>query len=42
MIGLDTNVLARFYDAFYSFDDRRFARRANRIGSKPPVSVPKE
>jgi predicted nucleic-acid-binding protein len=29
-------------DAFYSFDDRRFARRANRIGIKPPVSVPME
>ncbi len=33
---------SRHCDAFYSFDDRRFARRANRIGSKPPVSVPKE
>lgn len=27
-------------DVFYSFDDRRFARRANRIGVKPKVVVP--
>jgi predicted nucleic-acid-binding protein len=25
---------------FYSFDDRRFARRAARLGTKPVVSVP--
>ena len=33
---------SRHCDSFYSFDDRRFARRAHRIGIKPPVSVPKE
>jgi predicted nucleic-acid-binding protein len=27
-------------DAFYTFDDRRFARRAARLGIKPAVVVP--
>jgi predicted nucleic-acid-binding protein len=27
-------------DQFASFDDRRFARRARRLGAKPPVVVP--
>lgn len=27
-------------DEFASFDDRRFARRAQRLGTQPPVSVP--
>jgi len=26
--------------ALYTFDDRRFARRARRLGCKPPVRVP--
>jgi hypothetical protein len=73
MIGLDTNVLARYYiddatdeeaarqreaaqrliesgnalhhagyrrcDAMATFDDRRFARRARRLGLLPPVTV---
>jgi predicted nucleic-acid-binding protein len=27
-------------DALYTFDDRRFARRARRLGCAPPVQVP--
>lgn len=27
-------------DRFVTFDDRRFARRAARMGTRPPVSVP--
>ena len=27
-------------DAFYTFDDRRFARRARRLGLRPPVIGP--
>lgn len=27
-------------DEFASFDDRRFARRAQRLGARPPVNVP--
>ncbi len=30
MVGLDTNILARFY----------FARRAARLKTQPPVKVP--
>jgi len=33
---------SRHCENVYSFDDRRFARRANRIGIKPPVTVPTE
>jgi predicted nucleic-acid-binding protein len=29
-------------EALFSFDDRRFARRARRLGCKPPVRVPPE
>ena len=31
---------SRHCDAFYTFDDRRFARRAARLGIKPAVVVP--
>lgn len=29
-------------ERFFTFDDRRFARRAARMGIHPPVSVPRE
>ena len=33
--------LSRGCSAFATFDDRRFARRARRLGLVPPVSVPR-
>lgn len=35
-------LASRHCDVFYSFDDRRFARRASKIGAKPVVTVPGE
>lgn len=35
-------LASRHCDVFYSFDDRRFARRAVKMGLKPPVTVPIE
>jgi predicted nucleic-acid-binding protein len=31
---------SRHCEIFYSFDDRRFARRAEKLGAKPNVTVP--
>lgn len=31
---------SRHCEALYTFDDRRFARRARRLGCAPPVQVP--
>jgi hypothetical protein len=46
MIALDTNALhlasSGHCEALYTFDDRRFARRAQRLDLVPKVMLPED